>query len=732
MEITLDQALAQGIEAHKAGKVEEADKIYTAILKVQPRHPDANHNLGILAVGIGKVREALPFLQTAVQAGPKIKQYWQSYIWALIKLNKIDDAKSIFEKGQLNGIDLDKFDKLRHEPVLIKPTNEAVLNYKNPSKDELRLLIDLYNQGKLKRLSNETFLLLKSFPNSEQLYNIEGSSNLRLGMYKEAIASYKKALDIAPDYVEALNNMGAAYHELGKLEEALNAFKQAISIKPDYADAYYNMGRSLYVKQNLPEAVNSYNKTISIKPKYPEAHYNMGNAIKDQGKLEEAIHAYKEAISIKPKYPEAHNNMGNALKDQGKLEEAIHAYKEAISIKPDYVHAWSNGAEIFEKWNKIDDLALWLENAVQNFKAVPPEIRYHQAKFLWRKHKIDQAYEILEVLDPKSFTNVLEREYYSLKAKCMEKLQDFDKAFRCYEYMNSITKKSSTYMKSNPQEYFKVCVDNLNKLKSSQRFNFPASTRNVLEFTPCFLVGFPRSGTTLLDTILRSHSKIVVAEEKPNLFAARKLLKNKGFSDPINQMLPEKFINDARKAFEVEFKKNLDGQKQASVFIDKLPLNILQAPLIQQLYPRAKFILALRHPMDTILSCWMQNFELNSAMANMVDLDQIVKFYCIVMESFKICRTKYNLRVFDIKYEDLVDSFTDETSRRLEFLDLVWEPRIKNYREIAIKRGRINTPSYSQVVQPVYQDAKFRWLKYEKHLGKYTDEIAPWVNEFGY
>ena len=131
MELTLDQALAQGIEAHKAGKVEEADKIYTAILKVQPRHPDANHNLGILAVGIGKVREALPFLQTAVQACPKIKQYWHSYIWVLIKLNKIDDAKNIFEKGKLNGVDLGGFDKLRQAPTLLKPTTEGVLNSKN-------------------------------------------------------------------------------------------------------------------------------------------------------------------------------------------------------------------------------------------------------------------------------------------------------------------------------------------------------------------------------------------------------------------------------------------------------------------------------------------------------------------------------------------------------------------------------------------------------------------------
>ena len=221
-------------------------------------------------------------------------------------------------------------------------------------------------------------------------------------------------------------------------------------------------------------------------------------------------------------------------------------------------------------------------------------------------------------------------------------------------------------------------------------------------------------------------------EEKPNLFAARTLIKNKGFTDPIHQTIPEKIISDARKVFEVEFKKHLQGQKLASVFIDKLPLNILQVPFIHQLYPKAKFILALRHPMDTTLSCWMQNFELNSAMANMVDLDRIVKLYCIAMESFKICRAKYNLSVYEIRYEDLVESLTDKTSRLLEFLDLAWEPQMKNYNETAIKRGKINTPSYSEVIQPIYHNAKFRWLKYEKYLDKYKDELAPWINEFRY
>ena len=136
--------------------------------------------------------------------------------------------------------------------------------------------------------------------------------------------------------------------------------------------------------------------------------------------------------------------------------------------------------------------------------------------------------------------------------------------------------------------------------------------------------------------------------------------------------------------------------------------------------------------MDAILSCWMQNFKLNPAMANMVDLDRIVDFYCIAMEIFKSCRIKYSLNVHEIRYEDLINNFRNEAESVVQFLNLKWEPEMENYRDTAIKRGRINTPSYSQVVQPIYKDAQYRWLNYRKYLEQYLGQVKPWISEFGY
>ena len=309
MELTLDQALQKGIEAHKQGKVQEADGYYTAILKVQPNHPDANHNMGVLAVGIGKVQESLLFFKMALEANSGIEQFWLSYIDALIKLNRMDDAKVAVIEAESNGAQGDDFEKLKQ---LLDARDKEVtsnnLNNQEPPKKQLQALLNLFNQDQIQTTIMEASQLLLDFPNSSILYNI----------------------------------IGAANRGLGNLDEAMKAYEKAISIKPDYAEAFYNMGNALKDQGKLKEAMEAFNKAISIKPDYAEVYNNMGNAFKDQGNLEEAIVAYEKAISIKPDYAEAYNNMANVFQEQAKLKKAIKAFNIALSFKPDLADAYWN------------------------------------------------------------------------------------------------------------------------------------------------------------------------------------------------------------------------------------------------------------------------------------------------------------------------------------------------------------------------------------------------------
>ena len=149
MELTLDQALQKGIDAHKAGKVQEADQYYTAILKANPKHPDANHNMGILAIGVGKVGESLPFFKIALEVNPSIHQYWLSYIDALIKLDRMDDANEVFDQAKSKGIKGDEFDQLEKR-LISDPAENS--NGKNPPSNQVKALVDLYNKGKFQQV----------------------------------------------------------------------------------------------------------------------------------------------------------------------------------------------------------------------------------------------------------------------------------------------------------------------------------------------------------------------------------------------------------------------------------------------------------------------------------------------------------------------------------------------------------------------------------------------------
>ena len=364
MEFTIDQALQKGIEAYKSGQAQDADRFYTAILQAQPKHPDANHNMGILAVSVGKIEEALPFFRTALEANSSTAQFWLSYINALIKLGRLADAKSIFDQAKSNDAKGDDFDRLEHRLDAVAPSETTVSQNQDPPNNLLQPLINLYGQEQLQQALSEVKRLLEQFSNSTTLYNIKGAITADLGQLDVAIEAYNKALAIKPDYADAYNNMGNALKEQGKLEEAIEAYNKALAIKPDYAEPYKNMGNALQEQGKPEEAIEAYNKALTIKPDYAKAHYNKAAVLKEQGKLEEAIEAYKATISINPVSADAFNNIGNALKEQGKLDDAVEAYNKALAINPTAADAFNNMGNALKDNGKIEEAIEAYKNAL--------------------------------------------------------------------------------------------------------------------------------------------------------------------------------------------------------------------------------------------------------------------------------------------------------------------------------------------------------------------------------
>ena len=344
MELTLEAALQKGIDAHRAGKIIEAKSLYTEILNAQPKHPHANHNMGLIAISVGKMREALLFFKLALESNPSISQFWVSYIETLIKLDQITDAEVMLDQAKGRGVKEETLSQL--EKILSeKKINKTKIQ--QPPREELELVVSLYHQGRLQQALTNANKMLKKFSHSATLYNIAGVCYTGLMQYDKALNSCKYALKIRPDYAEAHNNIGIALKGKKQLGLAIESFKQAIKVKPDFAEAYNNMGIAINDKGDECDkdaALDSCRQAVKIKPNFAEAHNNIGIILHAKDDIPAAVDSFNKALTVNPNYADAHKNMGIALNDKGNLEAAIESFKQAIKIKPDHAEAHNHMA----------------------------------------------------------------------------------------------------------------------------------------------------------------------------------------------------------------------------------------------------------------------------------------------------------------------------------------------------------------------------------------------------
>ena len=229
MELTIDQeTLQEGVAAHRAGKLQEAEKYYNAILKSQPSHPDANHNLGVLGVGVGKIELALPYFKKAVESNSKVEQYWVGYIDALIKLDQLDNAKQTFQQAQAAGLKGEKLDQLGSR---LDDLSSSAAGKSQPGREQVEAMLSLYNQGKFEEALVQRTALLKAFPNNPNTLNILGVINFSLNKYSEAIKYYNRLISIKPDYPDVYNNLGNALTKLKKYKKAVASYSSLIELK---------------------------------------------------------------------------------------------------------------------------------------------------------------------------------------------------------------------------------------------------------------------------------------------------------------------------------------------------------------------------------------------------------------------------------------------------------------------------------------------------------------------
>jgi tetratricopeptide (TPR) repeat protein len=407
MKLTIEQALQQAIEAHKAGKLQDAEGLYRAILSAQPKHPDANHNLGVLAVSLDKTEFALPLFKTALEANPNQGQFWLSYINALIKEKQFDNARSLIEQGKKRGLTGEKVDVLEEQltSILLIPDSEfssennpstttqkvkkvslkkekkknISRNFtkpnqiKSPPQIEINSLLEYYQKGLYELGQNLATNLTQQYPDHPFGWKVLGALLSQTGKLQDSVIANQKVLEISPNDPEAHSNLGNTLKELGRLEDAEASFKKAIEIKSEFTEAHFNLGNTLKELGRLEEAETSFKKVVAIKPDLAEAHSNLGITLQELGRLEDAEISYKKAIAIKPDYAQAHSNLGITLQELGRLEDAEASLKKAIAIKPEFAEAHNNLG------NTLKELGILEEAEASYRKAITIQPDYAQA-----------------------------------------------------------------------------------------------------------------------------------------------------------------------------------------------------------------------------------------------------------------------------------------------------------------------------------------------------------------
>jgi tetratricopeptide (TPR) repeat protein len=667
VKISVHQALLKAQSHIKNGEIEEAEKLYQSVLLAFPKNVRAQQGLAALTK---------PKQNNVMQTSP------QGAIGQLLVL---------YNKGQLAAV-------VEQAQALTEQYPEAffVWNVLGAANKGLGRTEDAASAFKRVTELNPTYA---------DGFNNLGVTLQEQGKLNEAIATYDKALSIKPDYAEAYNNMGNALKEQGKLDEAIAAYNKALSIKPDYAEAYNNMGVTLKTQGKLHEAIGAYNKALLIKPDHADAHYNMGVTLKGQGKLDEAIAAYNKTLSIKPDHADAYNNMGVTLQEQGKLDKAIAAYSKALSIKPNYADAYYNTGNALQEQGKLDK-AIAAYNKALSIKPDYAEPHRGLSGLIKYKRNDPQISSVDELLKRLNLKDADRCHLLYAFAKMNEDLRCFDTAYDNYVVGGALRKKLLAYDLLKDRILFAKIREMASSLNDC---NFTLSNSKSTH-TPIFILGMPRSGTTLVEQIISCHSQVQGAGELKSLI---------GLGSSIAYGC-KPVTADSMTELRVRYLDDLAKLSNGHQFVtDKMPHNFLYIALIFKALPEAKIIHVKRNPAAT---CWsnFKHYFSDNGLGYSYDLSDTVQYFSLYQELMKFWDDLYPDRIYHLDYDRLTVEQELETKQLLEHLGLDWEDDCLSPHK---NKRSVRTASQQQVREKIYSGSSETWRKFEPYLNGVFDEF---------
>jgi len=593
-------------------------------------------------------------------------------------------AKKKIKQGDIEAAKDDYLTVLKSIPDNKEAKNQLLKLSQNkptaPYQPQLDLVIKLYSSGQVKDALSSLELLINDYPNDPSLFNIRGVCFKKTRQMESAVASFKNAIEIKPDYAEAYFNLGATLQELNKPDKAIKYYKMAIAIKPAYAIAHNNLGLIFLELNQLDFAAEHFNWAISYNPQFAEAHNNLGATLQQDRKFNASIKNYFKATTINPNYAQAFNNLGIVYQTLGQQVEAIKHFQKAISLVPNYTSAHFNLSRI------------------KTF--LPDDIQISQMQSIVTNN-----------------LNILEKIYLNFAlAKVNEDLERKNELFKFLNQGNQLCKEKIHYSLEGDQNKHALIKKIFTSPKYLSEINLNEGLKDKLKAKqPIFIIGMPRSGTTLVEQIISSHKKIYGADEMNTLSnLISEVLKE--FSNSNNYEFNKKSSLTIRQKYLSELS---DLNVSENIITDKWPLNFQYIGFILSAFPEAKIIHLKR---DARATCWSIYKHFFSDLGNgwAYNFQDLAGFYNLYSEMMTFWHELFPNKIYDICYEDLTTNQEEETRKLLDYCDLDWDENCLNFHK---NNRAVKTASAFQVREKMYQGSSEAWKKYEAYLKPLLNEL---------
>jgi len=554
-------------------------------------------------------------------------------------------------------------------------------------------------------------------------------ARLQEGDVQGAEAAFRQTLETDPDHADALFGSGLCLEARGKLAEAEASYRHAALARGDFPQALTNLASVLTRSGRPAEAVQILDRVLASRSNFEAARFNRGTAYYALRRLAEAEADFRHLLERRPDQADALNELGRVLLKQSRLHEAADLFREGQGRHPEDPRFPANLASAFERLN---DLASAEAAAAQALALAPgdPSLLYLHATLDHRLGRLAAARDNLQEMLSADLAETHRGEALCELGEVLDKLGEAGAAFQAIVEGNALRARSPAAQGADGERFLaRVAAASAGFTKEriqAMAARAPAGER----VPPVFFVGFPRSGTTLMERALKAHPAIVTTDERSPLAPILAELSEPGTYPEALDSLTSEDIKQLQDRFWAAAETNL-GPLEERLLVDKMPLNIVNLGLANCLFPDARVLVALRDPRDTCLSCFMQRFQFSDAMVNFFGLERTATTYVAVMELWLRYRDTLSLPWLEYRYEDLVEDFGGTLREVLEFIGLTWHEDVMAYGERAEDQV-ITTPSYRQVTGEIDTRAAGRWRRYRDELAPILPMLRPFVNALGY